>query len=61
MSINKETAMKAINLQYNQARSAVGYMAAATIYRQEDLTIALGILDSARDLVRTALEAADQP
>lgn len=61
MSISKEIAMKAITLQYNQARSAVGYMAAATTYRPEDLTIALGILDTARDLVRTALDTADQP
>lgn len=61
MSISKEIVMKAITLQYNQARTAVGYMAAATIYRPEDLTIALGILDTAKDLVKTALEAADQP
>jgi len=60
MSISKEIAIKAIELQYNQARAAVRYVATSST-RPADITVALGILDSAVDLVRTALETADQP
>jgi hypothetical protein len=59
MSISKEVVMKVIDLQYSQARAAIKYMATSSTH-PGDLTVALGIVDITTDLIRTALESADE-
>jgi len=58
MSINKEIALKAIKILSDQSRAAVRYVS-TTANNPADLPVALGIVDSAEDLMNTLLEYAD--